>query len=112
MKDYVKSRGAWIDAALLNDRTIPETPKVTSCGPTGFAPDQLQFRASKYDGHNAFAAIKWRMAEIIKPAGDSNGGHPQEGPREITAVWESPELPDATQANFERGCENSSTATE
>ena len=95
MKDYVKSRGAWIDSALLNDRTIPETPTATSCGSATFAPDQLQFRASKYEGQNAFAAVKWRMAEITPRSNTSDQGHPQQGLREITAVWESPELPDA-----------------
>jgi hypothetical protein len=97
MKDYVKTRGTWIDSMLLNDRDIPETPKVTSCGSMGFAPDHLQFQSSKYDGQNAFAAIKWRMAEISKPAGDSNQGHLQQGLHEITAVWGSADLPDAAQ---------------
>src|SRR5262249_20741110 len=69
-----------------------------SCGSATFAADHLQFCASKYDGQNAFAAVKWRMAEIRKTGAGSKQRHSQKGLREITAVWESPELSDADQA--------------
>jgi hypothetical protein len=76
MKGYVKTRGQWIDGALLNDPKIPATPKITRG-------ERLRFVASPYKGENAFAAVKWRIAEVSDKA-----------PRiyEITPVWESEEL--------------------
>lgn len=96
MKNYVKSRGAWVDAVLLNDSSIPDTPAVTSCGPVGFQASQLRFRAEPYQGKHAFAAVKWRMAEITPVNRASKATPPAQGLREITAVWESPELAEAT----------------
>lgn len=93
MKDYVKSRGAWIDAVLLKDSAIPERPSITACGPAGFAANQLRFRASEYQGRNPFAAIKWRIAEISPPHAPNNDARPAQNLREITPVWESAELP-------------------
>ena len=95
MKSYVKSRGSWIDSVLLNDSGIPETPHVSACGPAGFPADQLRFNASAYSGANAFAAIKWRLAEISAPK-PPPGSPPVQGLREITSLWESPDLPDAS----------------
>ena len=92
MKDYVESRGAWIDSALLNDPTIPSAPRIVSSGPPNFPQDQLRFRTSEYKGANSFAAMKWRLAEIT-PAGKTSGAsHPEQGPLEINALWESPEM--------------------
>ena len=90
MKDYVKSRGAWIDATLLNDSGIPSTPSMTYAGPPNFPASQLRFRASPYKGAKAFAALKWRLAEITV----GNTPAPPRAPRlyEITPVWESDEL--------------------
>jgi hypothetical protein len=95
MKNYVKSRGAWIDSALLNDPAIPETPKVSASGPPGLAPDQLRFRISPFKGANPFAAAKLRLAEITAPTVAAPGSPPAQGPREINAVWESADLADA-----------------
>jgi hypothetical protein len=95
MKDYVKSRGAWIDSALLNDPAIPSTPKIVSSGPQNFPQDQLRFGASEYKGANAFAAVKWRLAEIT-PANTAANAAPSQGPLEINALWESAELPDTS----------------
>lgn len=87
MKDYIKTRGTSVDAALLKDPKIPETPTANYTGPREFPADQLRFRAGPYQGSAAFAAMKWRLAEIT----------PNAAPRtphsyEITALWESPEL--------------------
>jgi hypothetical protein len=96
MKAYVQSRGGWIDSALLRDRTIPKTPSITANGPSNFPSDQLRFRAAAYQGENAFSAIKWRMAEIAPVHSQSKAVRLAQGPLEITPVWESPELGDAT----------------
>ena len=97
MKDYVKTRGTWIDSVLLKDPAIPATPIVTACGPAGFPPDQLRFRVSAYQGEHPFAAIKWRMAEITHDNHPASAAKPAQGLREITALWESAELTDAAQ---------------
>ena len=96
MKNYVKSRGAWVDSVLLKDKAIPATPSISACGPADFPADQLRFRASEYKGQNPFSAIKWRMAEIMPNNRPNTDGRPVQGPLEITSVWESGGLPDAT----------------
>ena len=97
MKNYVKTRCAWIDSVLLNDSDIPDTPKATFSGPANFPVNQLQFRVSAYNGSNPFAAVKWRLAEINPTPGNSHVDTPRpaQGLREITSVWESAELPNA-----------------
>ncbi len=92
MKNYVKSRGAWIDSVLLNDSAIPATPTAIACGPTNFPPDQLRFHASAYQGSKPFAAVKWRLAEIAPGKTGAHSPRPIQGPREITSLWESTEL--------------------
>jgi hypothetical protein len=92
MKSYVKTRGAWVDSVLLNDSSIPDAPAITAFGPANFPSDQLRFRASPYKGANAFAAIKWRLAEIAPGNQATTKPGPVQGPREINAVWESDEL--------------------
>jgi hypothetical protein len=94
MRNYVKSRGAWVDSFLLADNAIPATPSVTSECPAGFPPDQLRFRSSEYKGANAFAALKWRLAEIT-PGVVTNADHRTAHHYEITPVWESAELANA-----------------
>jgi hypothetical protein len=89
MKAYAKSRGAWIDSALLDDATVPATPAVTSIGPTNFPVHQLRFRASAYKGTAAFASLKWRLAEVLPKGAVLHPGN--RGLYEITATWESPE---------------------
>jgi hypothetical protein len=96
MKDYVKDRGAWVDSVLLKDSAVPAAPTITACGPAGFAANQLRFRASAYKGQNPFAALKWRMAEITPANRPGSQARPAQGLLEITAVWESAELPEAT----------------
>jgi hypothetical protein len=86
MKNYVKSRGAFIDAALIHDPEIPWPPAVTYDGPTNFPVKNLRFRVAPYRGQNPFAALKWRLGEIA-PA-----GHKSPGTYEITPVWQSDDL--------------------
>jgi hypothetical protein len=97
MKNYIKTRGAWIDSVLLKDKTIPDTPSVATCGPANFPPDQLRFRVSAYRGENTFAAVKWRMGEITSNNPPTPASRPVQGLMEITAVWESGDLSDAAQ---------------
>ena len=88
MKTYVKLRGAWIDATLLNDAKAPPTPVITNIGPES----RLAFRSAPYAGTNGFAAIRWRVGEISRPvASDAKPSGP--GTYEMIAVWESGELP-------------------
>ena len=91
MKNYVKKRSAFIDTALANDPSIPETPKVTSASPTGFPVNRLIFHCAEFNGNGQFAAMRWRLGEITDPKSPSF--KPTE-PRkyEITPVWESGEL--------------------
>jgi hypothetical protein len=91
MKRYVKTRGAWIDNALLTDRQIPATPTLSFSGPTNGATSRLRLRASAYQGANPFAAIKFRLADITPP-GKTNANSRTPRCHEITPVWESAEL--------------------
>jgi hypothetical protein len=95
MKDYVKTRGAWIDAGLLNDPSIPATPKVARSGPQEFLADQLRFTVSEYKGAKPFAAVSWRLAEVASKQTPRSSAQPTQAPREITSLWESAELTDA-----------------
>ena len=92
MKDYVRSRGAWIDSVLLNDSRLPHTPKIASAGPPGFPADQLRFSIAPYKGRNAFAALKWRLAEVSPATTRQQTAEPARQMLEITPLWESPDL--------------------
>jgi hypothetical protein len=89
MKEYVRSRGAWIDSALLNDPNIPATPTATFVGAPGFPANGLRFRASAYKGAAAFSALKWRLAELSPK--DATSPSKGRGLYEIEAQWESNE---------------------
>lgn len=95
MKEYVQSRGAWIDSVLLNDWTIPATPRISSSGPQGFPADQLLFSVTEYKGAKPFAALRWRIAEVAAGQTAPVNGKPFQAPAEITPTWESPDLSDA-----------------
>jgi hypothetical protein len=95
MKQYVQSRGAWIDAVLLNDWSVPATPRISSSGPQGFPADQLRFTVSEFKGAKPFSCLKWRVAEIASKPLVRPGDRPTQAPREITPIWESAELTDA-----------------
>lgn len=91
MKNYVKTRAAWIDANLLSDTAIPTTPTVARSGINNLAANALTFRCSEFKGPGIFAAMKWRVGEIPNSSAKTlNSKVPQ--PYEITPVWESPEL--------------------
>lgn len=94
MKDYVASRGRWVDANLLDDPKVPATPAATYSGAAGFGAGELRFRVPPYKGANPFAAVRWRLAEA-PPTGPAGAVARGPGPYEITAVWESADLPDA-----------------
>ena len=87
MKDYVRSRGAWIDSVLLNDSDVPATPAAAFVGRTNFPVNQLRFRASAYKGNAAFSALKWRLAEV--PRKDAASPSRGRGLYEINARWQS-----------------------
>jgi hypothetical protein len=86
MKDYVSTRGQWVDLALLQDLKIPAKPRATYTGSAGYPPNGLRFRSSPYKGTAAFAAVKWRIAEVAPATANSPGIY------EINPLWESPEL--------------------
>lgn len=90
MKNYIVRRSAVLDG-LAADGQIPQRPTVTSLSPTNFPVTQLRFRASNFSGNGAFAAMKWRIAEVSvpgTPAYNPNGPHHYE----IEADWESDEI--------------------
>lgn len=66
MKNYVLSRGNWIDQRILqNDRDVPHTPVITPLT-SDFKIDNLKFETSDFSDPNgdAFSAMKWRIAEV------------------------------------------------
>ncbi|MCX5675610.1 MAG: lamin tail domain-containing protein, partial [Planctomycetota bacterium] len=91
MKDYVVSRGAWIDATIIADASIPATPTVAYVGPSGSPLNRLAFRSSAYSGTNPFAAMQWRIAEVTDPASPN---YDPAAPKqyEINAAWQSGEV--------------------
>jgi hypothetical protein len=91
MKEYVTTRGQWVDLALLQDLKIPTRPRATYGGPAGFPPNELRFRASAYKGTAPFAAVKWRIAEVAPATATSPGLY------EINPLWESPELAEVAE---------------
>jgi hypothetical protein len=78
MKDYVESRGFWVDQHLLRDPLIPATPTLRKTG-------DLKFTPGSYKGRGSFAAARWRVAQFQSPH------------YEITPAWESEELTEATE---------------
>ena len=94
MKDYVATRGKWIDTRLLNDAPIPATPEVAYAGPPGFPPAGLTFRVSEYRGGSPFAAAQYRLAEIAPPVLE-HGRPIAPGKYEITPAWTSGDLTNA-----------------
>nr|HOD83861.1 lamin tail domain-containing protein [Phycisphaerae bacterium] len=90
MKNYVVSRGAWIDSTILTDEAlIPATPTVTYTGQPVFPIDELTFAASAFSSASAsFAAMEWRIAEVATGPVSAD----REPCYEITALWTSGEL--------------------
>jgi hypothetical protein len=93
MRDYVRSRGQWVDQTLLNDPKIPATPTVKDLSEKSHPADRLRFAAGAYQGADAFAGARVRIAEVTP----TDAPPPGAGPRaqrhyEITPTWESEEL--------------------
>lgn len=67
MKDYVVSRGDWIDRTVLGrNQNIPHTPVISPVNDR-FRVDSLVFKTTEFsdpDNEDTFAAIKWRIAEV------------------------------------------------
>ena len=90
MKDYVVSRGNWIDSNILTDSQIPRIPSVNYVGPVGFPADSLTFQTSAFDdpqGSQTFSALRWRIAEVKHPGVDGYEAF-KRGKYEITPIWE------------------------
>src|SRR5206468_1324013 len=64
MKNYVRTRAAWIDANLLSDAAIPATPTIARTGTNSLGGNTLTFHCSEFKGPGTFAAMKWRVGEI------------------------------------------------
>jgi hypothetical protein len=94
-KNYIDTRGQWIDRTILTDSSqVPSTPLIAYRGSAGYPLDDLRFDASGFSSPSGqtLAAVKWRIAHITDPI------NPQIDPTqprhyEITATWESSELP-------------------
>ena len=100
MKNYINSRGAWIDSTILTDNAqIPNKPTAAYVGQSGYPLDQLSFNASAYSSPigSAAAAMEWRIAKVTDT---SSPNYDPSKPRdyEITALWESGEMPVSTNA--------------
>lgn len=92
MKNYVASRGGWIDTNIIADTLIPNKPAISRLGAAAFPVNDLRFRSSSFsDSSGSFAAMEWRVAEISAPG---IPGFDPSAPRkyEITSTWESGEL--------------------
>ena len=97
MKDWVQSRTQWIDANLLTDRQIPETPKLEPLVARELGPNQWTFRCSDYRGKTPFGAQQWRVGEVEPPKlAPVHLRAP--GRYEITPVWESPKATQFTNS--------------
>jgi hypothetical protein len=110
LKNYVVSRGAFIDSSILNDGAqIPVKPTISYTGEAGFPINRLQFTASPFSSSaSAFKSMEWRIAEIYHP-GTANYEPGTAWKYEINAAWESGELTsfnsvlDASGAGLEAG---------
>jgi hypothetical protein len=90
MKNYVVSRGAFLDGLLTDESQVPQRPTINYTGPAGFPGDALTFANSGFvsPAGSGFKALEWRVAEISDP---SNPNFDPDEPRsyEITPTWES-----------------------
>jgi hypothetical protein len=85
MKDYLRSRGAWVDATLLSDAPIPPTPSIAADGPLEASAKQLGFRASFANRRMSAPVIQWRVAEVTP-----DSSHPRPNRKyEITPLWQT-----------------------
>jgi hypothetical protein len=102
MKDYVVSRGQWIDRTYLNDANIPATPTLVAAASNDFSREALTFQCSPFSdpqGNNTFAAMKWRIAEV----------DPDSRPVTQTPSNEQILIPASSRWNYFKGREEPST---
>jgi hypothetical protein len=95
MKEWVKVRGAWVDANLANDPKVPERPTIKYTGPAGYPLDQLKFENSPYKGTAPFAAIQWRVGEVSRAPFQPGAAKREPGAYEVVPVWQGAESPEA-----------------
>ncbi len=90
LKDYVISRGQYIDTNILTDENqIPQKPTINYTGAANHPADGLTFTNSAFtSGGSTFKALEWRIAEVTDP---SNPNYDPLAPKayEITPAWES-----------------------
>ena len=94
LKDYVTTRGNWIDSNILTDDSqLPATPSIFYSGGLNFPVDQLEFRTTDFSDPNGdqFAAMEWRIGEVANPSVPGFDAT-QPWKYEIDATWESGEL--------------------
>ena len=56
-----------VDANLLEDSKAPPAPRVAYTGPVSFPGNHLTFGCSYLSGAGKFAALKWRVGEVMGP---------------------------------------------
>jgi hypothetical protein len=90
-----QGRDAYLDL-LTYDLLTPDTPDILDAGDPKHPTNQLIFQTLDYTGINAFAAWKWRIAEVTLT--DELPLTPGDKPKlEIAATWESDEISDRQQ---------------
>lgn len=84
MKNYVKSRGTWIDRTLLENQTVPPTPEIESRSELRLSAGALKFGVNVPEDFKG--RTEWRLGEISTGV---VGLAPRLEPRryEITALW-------------------------
>ena len=63
MKNYVATRGAFLDNLLTDESQVPLRPTINYTGQAGFPADALSFSNSAFTspgGASTFAALEWR----------------------------------------------------
>ena len=78
---------------VANDAAIPNRPTITYVGTNGYPVDGLVFQSSAFadpQGAGTFAAMQWRVAEIIAPG--TVVSNPSQLRLEWDAAWVSDEL--------------------
>jgi Lamin Tail Domain/CotH kinase protein/Bacterial Ig domain/Concanavalin A-like lectin/glucanases superfamily/Immunoglobulin domain len=87
--------GGWVTRLdqVANDPDVPAQPVITYAGTPGFPLDELAFASSAFSdpqGNNTFAAMQWRVAEVMDPASTPDLNQLK---LEWDAAWDSGELP-------------------
>ncbi|HXJ57731.1 MAG TPA: lamin tail domain-containing protein [Verrucomicrobiae bacterium] len=89
MKNYVGYRAtntAFSLDTMSVDNARPTRPTLTYTGPENYPLNRLTFRSSSFAGSSAFAAIRWRIAEVTPP---DRVGPDAPSQYEIQSVWDS-----------------------